>query len=203
MPSKPLPPLALTVVPASAAHWSAIEVLFAQTPCWCQSWRVSASEYGRVSKETLLNRVLAQRRAALRRQLEKPAPPGILAYAGDEPIGWCGLGPRHDLVRLVRSRTIPAVDDLPVWSIVCFLVRTGYRRRGVAAALLQGAIDCARAHGAPALEAYPVDPAGQRISANFAYVGTTSVFEKAGFRRLQQTEARSAGLRRWIMRLKL
>lgn len=86
--------------------------------------------------------------------------------------------------RLVRSRTIPAVENRPVWAIVCFLVRTGYRRRGVAGALLRGAIECARLHGAPALEAYPVDPGGKRIDATSAYVGTCAVFEREGFRRV-------------------
>jgi hypothetical protein len=73
----------------------------------------------------------------------------------------------------------------------------------VARALLQGAIDCARAYGAPALEAYPVDPQGARISAPLAYVGLVSMFERAGFRRLVETSARSAGLPRWLMRLDL
>jgi GNAT superfamily N-acetyltransferase len=106
-------------------------------------------------------------------------------------------------VRLARSRTIPAVDDLPVWSIVCFLVRVGYRRRGLARALLQGAIHCAREHGAPAIEAYPVDPGAKRIDVGFAYVGTVPMFERAGFRRVVETDARSAGLPRWLMRLDL
>jgi GNAT superfamily N-acetyltransferase len=64
--------------------------------------------------------------------------------------------------RLSRSRTIPAVDDLPVWSVTCFVVRLGYRRRGVARALLAGAVSYAREHSAPALEGYPIDPAGAR-----------------------------------------
>jgi GNAT superfamily N-acetyltransferase len=105
--------------------------------------------------------------------------------------------------RLVRSRTIPALDDREVWAIVCFLVRVGERRRGVARVLLHGAIEYARAQGAPALEAYPVDPAGKRIDVTFAYVGTLPMFEQAGFRRVVETAARSAGLPRWLMRLEL
>jgi GNAT superfamily N-acetyltransferase len=90
-----------------------------------------------------------------------------------------------------------------VWSIVCFLVRTGYRRQGVARALLRGAIRTARAHGAPALEAYPVNPAGKRISTSFAYVGTVAMFEREGFAPVAETAAHSAGLPRWLMRLEL
>jgi hypothetical protein len=73
----------------------------------------------------------------------------------------------------------------------------------VARALLHGAIQCARHHGAPALEAYPVDPGGERISSSFAYVGTLAMFEGAGFRRVLETSARSAGLPRQLVRLDL
>jgi GNAT superfamily N-acetyltransferase len=135
----------------------------------------------------------------------------MLAFLGGEIAGWLGMGVRQEMGRLERSRTIPKLDDLPVWSIVCFLVRTGYRRKGVARALLRGAIDYARERGAPALEAYPVDlhdlvgkmPARPRIDTAFAYVGVVSMFEREGFQRVVETAARSAGLPRWLMRLEL
>jgi GNAT superfamily N-acetyltransferase len=192
----------ITVLPATLEIWPDIQELFAQNPCWCQYWRVPASQYGRASKDELASH-LAERRQALHALVEHEIPPGVIAYLDSQVAGWCGFGPRQELVRLVRSRTIPAVDDRPVWAIVCFLVRTGYRRRGVGRALLQGAIQCARDHSAPALEAYPVDTAGQRIDATFAYVGTLAMFERAGFRRIMETPARSAGLPRWLMRLEL
>ena len=199
--AKPSDQSPITVVPATPECWPDIEELFAGLACWCQYWRVAAGEYGRVSADELHGGRLAERRDALRQQLECATPPGMLAYIDDQIAGWCGFGRRHAMERLARSRTIPAVDDRPVWAIVCFLVRVGYRRRGVARALLQGAIDYARQHGAPALEAYPVDPEGQRIDATGAYVGTVSMFEQAGFRRVIETAARSAGLPRWLMRL--
>jgi hypothetical protein len=71
---------------------------------------------------------------------------------------------------------------------------------GVAAALLSGAVACARDCGAPALERYPVEATAARIDATFAYVGTTTMFEAAGFQRIAQTSARSAGLPRVVMR---
>src|SRR5512134_1362290 len=51
------------------------------------------------------------------------------------------------------------VDDAPVWSIVCFVVPPEFRHRGVAAALLRGAIEYAAKRGARVLEAYPIDKA--------------------------------------------
>jgi GNAT superfamily N-acetyltransferase len=127
----------------------------------------------------------------------------MLAYVQDAPAGWCGFGVRDQMGRLVRSRTIPQVDEVQVWAIFCFTVRVGYRRLGLARALLDGVIEYAREHGAPALEAYPVDPGGRRIHGTAAYVGTTSMFEEAGFQRVTETEARSARLPRWLVRIDL
>jgi GNAT superfamily N-acetyltransferase len=127
----------------------------------------------------------------------------MVAYLGSEPVGWLGLWPRHRMERLVRSRTIPKVDDRQVWAIVCFMVRVGYRRRGVARALLKGAIEFAREAGAPALEAYPIDPEGRRVDVSFGYVGFTQMFEAAGFRRVVETGARSAKRPRILVSLEL
>jgi len=82
-------------------------------------------------------------------------------------------------------------------------VRTGYRRHGLARALLDGLVAYAREHGAPALEGYPIDTRGARVHGTAVYVGTTGMFEDAGFRRVLETEARSARLPRWLMRLDL
>jgi GNAT superfamily N-acetyltransferase len=141
------------------------------------------------------------RRAALRDQLQEEPPPGVLAYVDGVVAGWCGFGPRPLLPRLARSRTIPAIDDAPVWSILCFKVRVGFRRRGVAAALLDGVVAYARASGAPGVEAYPIDPEGGRVDVSFGYVGVTPMFEAAGFRRVMPTRAHSDNRTRWLMRL--
>lgn len=193
---------ALQIVPAGPKHWDDLLEFFERIPCTCQYWRVSSSEYSGARKESL-DAWVAARRAALRAQLNDPTPPGVLAYLEGQLVGWCGFGPRLQMERLVRSRTIPKIDEQPVWSVVCFIVRTGFRRRGIASALLQGVIECARQYGAPGLEAYPVDPQGKRISGAFAYVGTTSMFERAGFQRVLLTDATSAKLPRWLMRLSL
>lgn len=165
------------------------------SPCCCQYWRMSSGDYGRSS--------LDARRGALRAQTHEAPPPGMLAYVDGVPAAWCGFGVRQRMERLVRSRTIAAVDDLPVWAVVCFTVRTGFRRRGLAGALLDGLVGYAREHGAPALEAYPVDTGGARIHGTAAYVGTTGMFEDVGFRRVLETDAQSARLPRWLMRLDL
>lgn len=194
--------ITVKVLPATPEHWPGIDEFFARNPCWCQAWRVSAGAYGRGTRAGLEKRS-AKRREALHTQLGNQSPPGVIAYHEEKVVGWCGFGPRSEMERLVRSRTIPFVDDLPVWSIVCFLIRPGYRRQGVAHALLRGAIECARAHKVPALEAYPVDAGDKRIDVTFAYVGIRAMFEQEGFRKIVETSARSAGLPRLLMRLNL
>jgi GNAT superfamily N-acetyltransferase len=186
----------IAVVPATVDRWVDVVTLLGgngDKGCWCQAPRGRAVGYGKA--------VPGARREALRAQIEgDDPPPGLLAYIDGEVAGWCGFGPRPNLPRLERSRTIPKVDDLPVWSILCFNVRVGYRGRGVAAALLDGVIDLARRSGAPGVEAYPIDPEGGRVDTSFGYVGVTPMFEKAGFRRVVETAAHSDRRPRILMR---
>ncbi len=186
----------IETAPATADRWPDIQALMGghgDRGCWCQYWRQPSGNYGRGDHPSA--------RELLRGQLGGDPPPGILAYVDGEVAGWVGFGPRPALKRLVRSRTIPAIDDRPVWAIVCFLIRAGYRRRGVASALLDAVIELARDSGAPGVEAYPVDPDGSRVDVNFGYVGFTQMFERRGFRRVVETAARSARRPRWLMRL--
>ncbi len=107
--------------------------------------------------------------------------PGLIAYRGGSAVGWVSLGPREDYDRLEHSRLLGRLDERPVWSIVCFVVAKSARGEGIALALLDAAIAYAREHGATLLEAYPVDTGGTRIHSAYAYRGTLSMFERAGF----------------------
>ncbi|MDP9365470.1 MAG: GNAT family N-acetyltransferase [Chloroflexota bacterium] len=161
--------------------------------CWCLTYRVTSSEFGSLRGE--------DRPTRLRALCEQENAPGVIAYVDGVPAGWCAFGPRNEMGRLQRSRTIPQIDDRPVWSIVCFVVRAAYRRQGLTHQLLKSAIAYARSRGVQTLEAYPIESGGTRVSAAFAFVGTTSLFEAAGFRKVKETAARSGGLPRWIVRL--
>jgi GNAT superfamily N-acetyltransferase len=163
--------------------------------CWCLAYRITSAEYSALRGE--------QRASRVRGLCDDRPAPGVLAYEGDTPVGWCGVSPRSRMERLVRSRTIPALDDRPVWSVVCFVVRSSFRRRGVSRALLDGAVEYARECGAPAIEGFPVDTEGARIGSSAAHVGTTTLFEAAGFERIRPTQARADRRVRWHMRLDL
>ena len=108
--------------------------------------------------------------------------PGLVAYRDDRAVGWVSLAPRGDYERLASSKILAPLDEVPVWSIVCFVVSRNARGKGVAGRLLDAAIEYAREHGATTLEAYPVEvPKGGRIPAANAYHGTLTMFERAGF----------------------
>lgn len=184
------------IVPASVGRWADVTELLdgaGEQGCWCQAWR------GFDAKSISGGRT---RPDLLRQQLRSgPPPPGYLAYLDGEPAGWVGVSVRTETPRLLNSRTIPAVDDLPVWSIGCFRIRPGYRRRGVARALLDGVVAAAREAGAPGVEAYPIDPGGRRVEVGAGFVGIASMFDAAGFRRVLTTDARSGRLPRILVRL--
>lgn len=143
--------------------------------CWCMYYR----ETGRVTPPEGVS--ASEDRRTRARALAAASPPaGLIAYAGAEPVGWVAVAPRSEYPRLVRSPVAKAVDDLPVWSVVCFVVPSAYRGRGVARALLRGAVEHAAAHGAVALEAYPIDKP-ERGHDTFMWNGVPSMFEREGF----------------------
>jgi len=120
-------------------------------------------------------------RVALKRLVDSGTPPGLIAYRGREPVGWISIGPREDYAKLVRSPVMKAVDDKPVWSVICFVVPTEHRGQGVARALLAGAVAYARKRGATLVEAYPVDKPGRSADVNM-WFGAKSMYDRAGFR---------------------
>ena len=140
--------------------------------CWCASFRVRRRAKGVPP---------AENRAVLADAAERDPAPGLIAYRAGRVVGWVSLGPREDFVKLAHWKALAPVDDRPVSSIVCFVVGRRDRGQGLAGALLEAAIDHARANGATTLEAYPADTGGERIPSPVAYNGTLSMFERAGF----------------------
>jgi len=140
--------------------------------CWCRWWKATRREFDAGRGE--LNR------AALEREVRSGVVPGLLAYRGAEPVGWCAVEPRSAYPRLALSRSLAPVDLEPVWSVTCFFVARSQRRRGVARALLRAAAAHARRSGARVLEGYPVDPRGATADA-WLYTGLLSTFAREGF----------------------
>jgi GNAT superfamily N-acetyltransferase len=161
--------------------------------CWCLSYRLPSTENSALRGTDRAEKVA---------ELVRTGPPGVLAYDGDQVVGWAAVHPRAD-TSFATSRKIPHIDDRDVWSVWCIRVRPGHRRRGISHSLLAGAVDFARQSGAPAIEGYPVDNQGQKVDLTMAYVGTRSLFETAGFTKAADTSSVLNGFPRVIMRLNL
>lgn len=174
-------PVKLTVAPLTPDRWTDLEAVFeargcsVARGCWCMAYRRSGSwdpPPGMTRAEG--------NRAALRGLLDAGKSPGLIGFRGETPVGWVSLGPREEYERLRRSPVMRAVDERPVWSIVCFVVPGEHRGRGVARALLAGAIAYAREQGATVLEAYPVDKP-TRSPDDAMWFGAKSMYDDAGF----------------------
>ena len=170
------------VLPATAERWPDLEALFGKNGacagCWCMWWRLSRSEYKQSQGEG--------NKAMLREITLGNQVPGLLAYADGRPAGWCSIGPREGYAALASSRSLTPVDGQPVWSIVCFFVVRPFRRRGLLAELVRGAVGYAQQQGARIVEAYPIDtqtlkPAGKKLTGAGGYMGIASTFRALGF----------------------
>jgi GNAT superfamily N-acetyltransferase len=167
----------LEVHPLTPERWDDFERLFGANGacggCWCMWFRLTARQFEAGKGEG--------NRAAIRALVTGGAVPGLLAYAGGAPVGWCAVAPRGEYPRLARSRTLAPVDDRPVWSVVCFFVARAFRGKGVSRCLLAAAVEHVRARGGRLVEGYAVEPKAGRMPDVFAYHGTPSLFRACGF----------------------
>lgn len=179
------------------SDWPVIEALMGPGGvgggCWCQWWRV---ERGGKTWEACKGDVA---RAAFREEIEAGTVHGSLAFVGDEPAGWCRYGPVSEFPRLCNSRSLYRDPPAGTWSIVCFYVPARHRRRGVATALLEHALEVIASHDAPCIEAYPVPDRtarGEPAPPAFAWTGVEAMFRAAGFRPAAETEGQRMVWRR-------
>jgi len=163
--------------PLTPKRWNDLEKLFGERGacggCWCMWWRLKRSEFERKKGEG--------NKRAMKKIVDSGEMPGILAYAGGNPVAWCSVAPRESYQVLERSKILERVDDQPVWSIVCFFVNREYRRKGINLKLTKAAIDYVKKQGGKIVEAYPVEPKKSQIPDLFAYHGLASTFRRAGF----------------------
>jgi GNAT superfamily N-acetyltransferase len=198
----PIRPDQLSIVPANQASWADIAAIFGTSDpgrCQCQRRKV----VGWIWRDS----TQPERTAMLREQTACGDPAatttsGMVAYVDGEPAGWVAVEPR---IAYPKLRTTPVPwrgrdedkDDDGVWAVTCFVVRKGYRGRGLTYPLAEATIGFARARGARALEAYPmITQPGRTITWGELHVGARQVFEDAGFK-----EVSHPTLRRVVMRI--
>jgi GNAT superfamily N-acetyltransferase len=174
--------MALTVRALTPDRFGDLEAIFnakgcsVARGCWCMHYRVSGK--GDVTRPSERQRRSAK--DALKALAAHDPPPGLIGYRGKTPVGWISLGPRADYARLARSPVMKAVDQQPVWSIVCFVVPSEFRKQGIARELLAGAVRYAKKRGVKLLEAYPVDKS-TTSAPDASWFGSKRMYDEAGF----------------------
>jgi GNAT superfamily N-acetyltransferase len=186
----------IEVRPLTPDRWNDLLELFgergAYSGCWCMFFRRTSAEFERGAR----NKGAGNRRA-FKGLVDSGRVPGLIAYLGHTPVGWCSVAPREEFGRVERSPVTKPVDRRGhVWAVVCFYLDRKHRRSGVASELLRAAVDHAAANGAGIVEGYPVDVGDKRKPSADLYHGTATMFARAGFR-----EVARGSSQRPIMRL--
>lgn len=170
------------VHPATADRWDDVVRVFESgaiaNRCWCQ-WVRKTQQQARDDGP-------AGNRASLRALIDTGEVPGLIAYADQDPVGWCSVGAKSSFGRLRRSTALTPTAEDPspegTWATLCFYVAPGHRGEGVARALLRGALAYAQQIGACAYEGYPVQTGGREVNTDSAYPGTDQLLADEGFR---------------------
>lgn len=169
----------LTIRPLTPDTWDDFETVMGTNGgargCWCMHWRLSIEEWMAGKGEG--------NKAAMRGLAERRTPPGVVAYSDDAPIAWCAFGDRSDFPRMQRSSLLKPVDDEPVVSLTCLLIKKGHRGEGLCSELIVAVCGyLAETAETRTVEAYPVEPAeGRRAGADSAMTGIAGAFRAAGF----------------------
>ncbi len=150
--------------------------------CRCVAWWVASWDgWGeRTSGEN------AALRAAL---FDRGEHDGYLLYDGDEPIGWCQVGPRDRWTKLARQMEL--APDPTAWAVTCFVVVPAARRHGVATALLREVVRDLPSRGARRVEAFPRVDAALDSDAGELWNGAEAMFRAAGFTRVRDVPPRA------------
>ena len=171
----------LDIKPLTAKRWDDLVELFGRPGasiargCYCMCYRRSGKHEvpaGQTYSES--------NKRALKALVDRGVVPGLIGYEKGRAVGWVSLGPREGYAKLARSPVMRPVDATPVWSIVCFFVDAKARHRGIAEAMLEGALEWAKRQGATLIEAYPCDKPDGAVD-DFMWFGAKPMFDRAGF----------------------
>jgi GNAT superfamily N-acetyltransferase len=183
----------IEVHPATADRWTDLVAVFGRRGedpswCWCSVFLRPRPAKPQVREDAPDNR------GALRHEITHAAvPPGLIAYVDGQPVGWTRMGLRSSFPGVAGNRALARVltnDDSGVWWVTCFAIDSRFRRAGIGAALLQGAVAFARQQGATAVEGHPVDVAAlkaSQVAGSALYTGTKAMFTRAGFTEVGRT----------------
>jgi GNAT superfamily N-acetyltransferase len=169
-----------TTKPLGPGTWEAFAELAGRNNgvwngCWCTWFHTLNAEKDKA-------RTAQTNRALKERLVSEDRAHAALVFDGDLAVAWCQFGTPDELPNINHRKEYEAGQDRsPDYRITCFFVDKKYRRKGVAAVALHGALELIARAGGGVVEAYPQDTDGQKVTASFLYSATRSLFEQAGF----------------------
>lgn len=202
LPAKAPADAALHIVPANEASWDDLKAVLTAGTCHCQRFKIPHAQWRSVSAAGRAQRFRAETRCGNPRAATSS---GLVAYLGRgsarEPVAWCAVEPRSAYARLAWTQ-VPWIGrtedkrDSSVWAVTCFVIRPGYRRRGLMQVLARAAAAHAKAHGARAVEGYAmITRPGEDIAWGELHVGSRNAFAAAGFKEVSRPTKRRAVMR--------
>jgi len=135
-----------------------------------------------------------------RRLVEAGRTHAALVVEGDEAIAWAQYGTVDELPNIHhRTQWEAGLQRRPDFRITCLFVDRRYRRAGLAAVAVRGALALIAEAGGGLVESYPHDvPPGKKPSASHLYNATRTMYERLGF-----TYQRPKGLGNCVMTLEV
>lgn len=176
----------LEITRSEPRHRAALAELFGSTHfgCYCRFWHFTGDNRAWLARcahapdenERELTAALDARSVEAQ---------GLVATLGERAVGWLKLAPALALPKLYDQRLYRGLpcfegDRHGVLTVGCLLVHEAFRRRGIARALVRGAVVEAGRLGARALEALPRSDTDVADAA--LMLGPSRIFLEAGFR---------------------
>lgn len=81
---------------------------------------------------------------------------GFIAYLDGHPVGWINADLKENYSRIMANEEITYDKSQKVAAIVCFVIASDHRGKGIATALLGEACEYFAKEGYDSIEAYPV-----------------------------------------------
>jgi ribosomal protein S18 acetylase RimI-like enzyme len=151
--------------------WSGCYCHYYHFPGTMEQWREATNEHNRNATINLI---------------KEDKMNGLLAFANNEPVGWCNFNFKNIYEKVpIESEHEESLEG-KVASVVCFLIAPDYRKKGVARKLLKHAIKILKEKSYAWIEAYPRKQID--LSDAHSYHGPKMMFSSEGFEVVKEDE---------------
>jgi GNAT superfamily N-acetyltransferase len=155
--------------------------------CWCTWFHPACAEKGESPEGN---------RAYKERLVREGKAHAALVFDGGVAVAWCEYGSPDELPNIYHLKEYNAgLDKSPDYRLTCFFVDRDYRRKGVAALALRGALDLICPGGRWFGRSVSTGHAGQKDFGLFPLQRYAQSLEKVGF-----SYERSKGKNHCVMR---